>query len=85
MNRVPQFAYLRMSEFNGPKIPDVPKPEWQDANSMSERPFLAVNTGTPSLHPFAHIAASYEGDSWDELLETIKKNRLQDGEDTTVE
>ncbi len=33
---------------------------------------------TSGTHPFAHLAASYEGEWWDDLLDEIKNNREQE-------
>lgn len=44
----------------------------------------ALNTETPTpenKHSFSHLAGTFGGDSWEELLEMIAENRRQDALD----
>jgi hypothetical protein len=36
-------------------------------------------------HPFSHVAGTYEGEAWEELLEAIEQNRNQDEDDVMAE
>ena len=39
---------------------------------------------TPGVHQFAHLAASYEGEWWYDLLQEIKNKRARNAADNTA-